>query len=230
LAGDQGIDYTKIKKYVAKLVDLSKDYHLVLVSSGAVAAGRSLSSGKVYSDNSLLAMLGSAEIVTVWQKALGFHGLSAGQILVTYRDIDDQVEGGRLRKIIELAISNDVIPIINENDVLSDIELARLSYGGDNDGLAAKIAVTIQAKHLLLLTNVDGLLDGNNQVIKRLDEKYYDEARKISTGKSELGRGGMVTKLDGAILARNNRIDAIIGNSSANYHDLIDGKCGTHFV
>jgi glutamate 5-kinase len=229
LSGSQGIDYTKIKNYVAKLSDLAKDYRIVIVSSGAVTAGRSIADNDSL-NSSMYAMVGSAAIVMAWQDLFSRHDLIAGQILVTYNEINNTLEGGRLRQVISEALENGIIPVINENDVLSDIELAKLSYGGDNDGLASRIAVAIGASELLLLTNVDGLIGRDGQVVDAVDSNNYQSAIVLSNGKSDSGRGGMTSKIEAAAQAAQADVNAHIGNASSDYNELLCKKIGTHFL
>jgi glutamate 5-kinase len=229
LSSDQGIDYTKIKKYVAKLSELANEYQIVVVSSGAVTAGKSIIGTEALS-SSIYAMVGSAAIVVAWQDLFKSHNKIAGQILVTYNDINSALEGGRLRQVVSDAVEKEIIPIINENDVLSDIELAKLSYGGDNDGLASKIAVAIGASELLLLTNVDGLIGGDGLVVNNVDVSDYQAAINLADGKSNSGRGGMNSKIEAAIAATKNGVNAYIGNASSDYGNLLDKKVGTHFT
>ncbi len=228
LSGNVGLDNIKMSEYAAKIKDLSTDYQIAIVSSGAVVVGKSIIGSGGSSDAAINAMVGSAALVTAWQDALRQHGLTAGQILVTYSDIADKVEGGRLRNVIHNTLANGIIPIINENDVLSDIELARLSYGGDNDGLASKIAITIDAAELLLLTNVDGLLDANGNVIKEISLDDLDKFVSLTNGKSDSGRGGMLSKIEAAVSADKVGVSAHIGNANADYRLILARELGTH--
>jgi glutamate 5-kinase len=173
-------------------------------------------------------MIGSAALVVAWQNAFKKYDINAGQILVTHHDIDDKIEGNRLRNVIHVAFEQGIIPIINENDVLSDIELAKLIYGGDNDGLASKIAIAIGANDLLLLTNVDGLLDEKGKVTANVDSSDYEKALKMTNGKSSSGRGGMRSKIEAAVVAQIAGILSHIGGSANNYRQILSCKSGTH--
>lgn len=228
LSGDSGLDGAKISSYAEKINGLSNDYQVVIVSSGAVVAGKAIIGGDGSSDATVNAMVGSAALVVAWQNALKEYELKAGQILVTHADIADKIEGSRLRKVVHNTLANGIIPIINENDVLSDIELARLSYGGDNDGLASKIAVTIGADELLLLTNVDGLLDKDGSLVSDIDSDSHETALILANGKSDSGRGGMRSKIEAAVAATKSGVDSHIGNASSDYGQIISGKIGTH--
>ena len=228
VSGSDGVDHAKLAEYASKIKDLSAVYQIVLVSSGAVMAGKAIIGDSNSIDASIYAMVGSAIIVVAWQDAFRQHGINVGQILVTHNDIADKIDGSRLRSVIHDALSKEIIPIINENDVLSDIELAKISYGGDNDGLASKIAVTIGATELLLLTNVDGLLDENGAVISSVDLNNLKTAIDLANGKSDNGRGGMRSKIESAVLANKVGVSAHIGNAAANYQLLISKVLGTH--
>lgn len=175
-------------------------------------------------------MLGSAAIVAAWQVAFKKYDMCAGQILVTHNDINEAETGGQLSDVIHKALDNGVVPIINENDVMSDIELTILSYGGDNDGLSSRIANNIGASALLLLTNVDGLLDKKGKVVKSVSSDEYEFALSLADGKSESGRGGMNSKIGAASLAFKDGIKSYIGNASADYRSILNNEIGTQFT
>lgn len=231
LSNENGIDKKRIDEYAQKLNRLHSQYKIVIVSSGAVVSGMSvLGHDKKIHDNSVYAMVGSAAIVVVWQEIFKKYNLHVGQILVTHNDIKDKEEGGRLRQVIHDALDKGIIPVVNENDVLSDIELAKLSYGGDNDGLASKIAISVGASDLMLLTNVDGVLDEKQSVVPLVDTSNHSQVLKLIDGKSSVGRGGMASKIEAAVGAEKHGVKAHIGNSQAEYDLLISGQVGTHFL
>ena len=228
LSGSNGIDITKISEYARKINELNNDYQIVIVSSGAVVAGKAIIGNGGSSDATINAMVGSAALVVAWQDAFKEYGIKAGQILVTHNDIADKLDGSRLRTVIHDVLNAGIIPIINENDVLSDIELAKITYGGDNDGLASNIAITISATELLLLTNVDGLLDEDGNVVREISLDDLEKVASLAVGKSDVGRGGMLSKIEAAILADKAGILAHIGSAGADYRSLLDGRLGTH--
>ena len=112
--------------------------------------------------------------------------------------------------------------------MLSDVELAKLSYGGDNDGLASKIAITIGATELLLLSNVDGLLDESGTVVPIAKLSDIDKALGLANGKSDSGRGGMRSKIELSVVASQTGVKVCIGNASADYILLLSNSVGTH--
>lgn len=223
-----GLDRTKIFGYAGKLEKLMADYNIVIVSSGAVMAGKGIIGDDNLTDASIYSMVGSAALATAWQEAFMAYKINVGQILVTHNDIKDRDEGGRLRTVIKESLHKGIIPVINENDVLSDIELAKLVYGGDNDGLASKIAIAIGASELLLLTNVDGLLDENGAVVEVIDALNHDRVLTLINGKSDCGKGGMRSKIDAAVDATNAGVRVHIGNAATDYGLLISEKICTH--
>lgn len=230
LVNHDGLDQLKIDGYAKKLAKLQDAYNLTLISSGAVAAGKRLLSemGEDYEEFELetIACLGSAAASLAWQIAFKKLGLLTGQILVTHREIEDLKEGPILLRAIRKNIKSNVISVINENDVLSQSELKKLTYGGDNDGLAAHVAINLDAHALLLLTDVDGLIvEGKRKREVKLSEI---ESLQENLGKANgEGTGSMKTKLEAATSAQNNNVAAFIGNANADYKSILDGKTGT---
>lgn len=236
VSDENGMDYNRLQQYAKKLARLSKKYNLVLVCSGAVATGRSvlkehiLGSKKV--DLRLLAMLGSARSFLAWQESLLGYGILSGQLLITHREVDDVKEGPSLHAAIEANKAAGIVTIINENDALSVTELAKLSYGGDNDGLAAHIAISLNADAVIMLTNVDGLID-DGKVIKSVSAtmlSWSDAMLCVDSSRSRSGRGGMRSKVEAVTRASQQGIDAYIANANADIDEVLKGISGTHFV
>lgn len=231
-----GMDMGRIQGYAKQLAQLSSDFNLVVVSSGSVATGRALwgqAGHKGHISAQSLAMLGSGEAFVAWQKVLLDCGLLSGQLLVTHREVDDPTEGPSVRAVIEQNNAAGIITIVNENDALSDIELAKLSYGGDNDGLAAHIATKVGAWSLCLMTDKDGLL--NSSFLVRTvgaDEAEWAAAKGYCATKmplGSLGRGSMLSKVEAATGAAKIGIDTYIANANADIHYVLSGNIGTHF-
>jgi glutamate 5-kinase len=175
-----------------------------------------------------LASIGSGPAYGAWQSVLRSKGIMSGQILVTHREIDDELEGGTLRRAMRANLFADVVSIVNENDVLSDVELRRLAYGGDNDGLAAHIAITLNAKHLCLLTDTDGLMNGSD-VIPQVTSYNADMAMDLAGSGNYSGREGMKTKVSAALSAARLGITAHIADSSSDLTAVLSGQAGTLF-
>lgn len=236
VADKDGMDKVRLERYCADIAKVMGVYNIILVSSGSVAEGKALwfhkRSGQDDIDARTLAMIGSASAFTTWQSVLKNHGIISGQLLVTHREVDDPTEGPSVRAALEGNLKAGIISIVNENDALSDTELAKLSYGGDNDGLAAHIAVTIKASALLLMTDQMGLLSKEG-LVKRIEanaEEWLAAKDHITLDISLVGRGGMLSKVEAAIMAARNGIDVHIASADHSFEGVIAGRSGTHFV
>ena len=133
-----GLDEARVEGYTGQLAELYPKYDLLVVSSGSIALGetiwKELMPSMDYPGEQPLATLGSAGIFSVWQRGLERHGIPAGQLLVSHREIDDSKEGPMLKKVLQDSLQAGIVMIANENDAVSDIEIKKKSYGGDNDG------------------------------------------------------------------------------------------------
>lgn len=172
---------------------------VVLVSSGAVAAGRSLfkttDNMEAVAARQLLASIGQVKLINIYADLFRQHQLLCSQVLVTKEDFRDRVHYLNMKNCFAMLLKHDVIPVVNENDVVSVSELMFT----DNDELAGLIASFLDADALIILTNVNGIYDGdpgnsNNKVIEIIDSNKTDLAGFISSGRSDFGRGGMLTK------------------------------------
>lgn len=227
------LDIGKVDFYAAKLANLTKTYDLDIVSSGSVAYGKRIvkSSQKDHKefDDRVLASMGSAGLAEVWRLAFARHGLLSGQLLVTHRELEDQKESSDLRQAIYQNSKAGVISVCNENDLLSDKELKKLSYGGDNDGLAAHLAVRLRADKLLLLTDVDGLLVGGKLKLKIQASEINDLKQNLNQSNDE-GTGSMASKLEAAAFAAQNGVQAFIGKAEADYDEILKGIRSTEVL
>ncbi|TVR39468.1 MAG: glutamate 5-kinase [Planctomycetota bacterium] len=178
----------------------------VVVSSGAVACGmaamRLESKPSALPDRQALAAIGQAGLAHRWQVALAAHGLQGAQVLLTGDDFQDRTRYLNLAATFRSLASYAVIPVINENDTVSVAELTV----GDNDRLSALVASQLGARHLLLLTDIDGVYDADprhHPAAQRLSElTRIDEALLQHMGGEGLrGRGGMRSKLEAARIA-----------------------------
>ncbi|MEK7471946.1 MAG: hypothetical protein AAB624_01735 [Patescibacteria group bacterium] len=233
----EGMDLNRLKAYAANLARVTSEFDLIVVSSGAMITGKysleQIKGQNVVAGDETLATIGSPHVVTAWQAALQQHGLLAGQILVTHRELEDKEESDKLEMTLRDSLGVGVVPIINENDALSDRELARIVYGGDNDGLASHIARRMEAQVLCIFTDVDGLLNGT-RVVSVVPATPEDHAKAIGIttgahGKNGARPSGMPYKVDAAIKAANAGIATYIANANANIEDVLAGETGTYF-
>jgi glutamate 5-kinase len=180
---------------------------IIVVSSGAIALGRSvlnLAPGTLKLEESqAAAAVGQIALARAWAEALGAHGISAGQILLTLGDTEQRRRYLNARSTIDKLLEWKSVPVINENDTVATSEIRY----GDNDRLGARVATMISADLLVLLSDVDGLYDrppGSGveakliPVVERITPEI--EAMAGASG-SELSRGGMLTKIEAGKIA-----------------------------
>lgn len=202
------LDEEIIAAIASQVAVLHKDYNLVLVSSGAVAAGKKyLKNYKgTIIERKAAASIGNPLLLQIYSRYFSPFGLHIGQSLCERQHFSNRDQFLQLKRTFEELWANGIIPIANENDVVSNLELKF----SDNDELATLIAVGFGASLLLFSTSVPGVLDKNNQLIRALDLEDKDSLNLAHKKKSELGLGGMVTKLTFARLATRLGIGVVI--------------------
>ena len=225
-----GLNQAKIDEYARKLVALHNDYRTVVVASGSVAAGKRFwveNSKLSVPDSQVLAAIGSAGANEAWRLAFKKQMLFTGQILLTHRELEDDDESDNLLSALRKLFQHDVLPVINENDILSTKELKKLAYGGDNDGLAARLAIKLSAEAVLFLTDVDGYIEDG--IVKRHAKlKDMETYRQYLHRSNEEGTGSMESKLSAASEAVRADIRAYVASAEvADYQKILDGKVGT---
>ena len=222
--GSATISDGALELYANEIAELRKQATVIVVSSGSVKLGKEL----VGSEHSkrVLAAIGSGRLVYLWNSHLKNYGMTAAQILVTHADLKENSQ--YLQDSLSDVIASGAVPIINENDVLSDIELMKLETGGDNDGLAARIAVQLQADSLLLLSNdVEGYLS-EGVVQKCVDLDDIDSNNHFHSNVH--GTGGVESKLAAAKMAVVGGVGCVhFGNAKQSYADILDKKLGSCF-
>lgn len=203
----------RILEDIALLRD--EGYEVVLCSSGAVALGmRMIGTTPATAglrDKQAAAACGMPLLLDAYKHIGHQHGIDIAQILVTLGDFDDHRRFLNTKNTVHRLLSADVLPIINENDTITTEEIRV----GDNDRLAAAVAQMIQAQHLVILTSVDGLYDRPpSEEGAKLVETVHDVSQylEVTTEVSELGSGGMLTKLQAANMAQNAGCHTLIAN------------------
>lgn len=191
----------------------SEGYDIVLTSSGSVALGLNMI-GKRPEDAGVLdkqaaAACGQPLLMNAYRQVASEHRMDVAQVLVTVDDMEERRRFLNIKNTVLRLFENDILPIINENDTVATRELRV----GDNDRLAAKVAQMIQADHLIILTSVEGLYDRDPSDPAAV---FISEISDVSdhllstTGTSELGSGGMLTKMKAANMAQNAGCETII--------------------
>jgi glutamate 5-kinase len=173
---------------------------VTIVSSGAIGAGLGeLNLAARPKDLAMLqavAAVGQRRLMDAWAGAFCDHSIPVGQILLTREDMDRRARFLNLRNTIHALQQMGSVAIINENDTISTDEIVRISFG-DNDILAALVAHVLRADLLVLMTVVDGLLDSDGAPV-RLVESIEQAQQLVRKEKSQLGKGGMDSKLQAA--------------------------------
>nr|WP_169578833.1 glutamate 5-kinase [Rubellimicrobium thermophilum] len=180
---------------------------VILVSSGSIALGRRVlglpQGGLPLEQSQAAAAVGQIRLARAYEEVLAPHGIIAGQVLVTLEDSADRRRYLNSRATMQTMLTLGVVPIVNENDTIATDEIRY----GDNDRLAAQVAVTVGADVLVLLSDVDGFYSGNPHLdpqAQRFDviERITPEIEAMAgEGVSGLSKGGMVTKLMAARMA-----------------------------
>ncbi|WP_343704434.1 glutamate 5-kinase [Chitinophaga sp.] len=221
------LDENVIAAIAAQVAAIHDQYNVVLVSSGAVAAGKKQL--KAYngtiSERKAAAAIGNPVLLNRYSHYFSQYGIAIAQSLCERTHFSNRNQFLQLKKTYEELWASGIIPIANENDVVSDLELKF----SDNDELATLIAVGFGASLLLFSTSVAGVLDKEGNIVPQID--VIDEAALglADKKKSSLGLGGMVSKLTFARLATRMGIRVVIfGISTPNGIPLaVAGKTGT---
>jgi len=236
---DDGIDQLRINHHAEELAEMQDRFGLIIVTSGAVAAGQALWRTRLStSQNSDMvptlqsfASIGSPRIFTAWQEALDRVGIVAGAISITHHEIDDPAEGSMFAESVRANLKCGIATILNENDAVSDIELARLSYGGENDGLAYHGARAIGAHTFILFTSKGGILSNEGHEIPVIPRTDFQTTLSMMKGrrKGANGRGGPYVKTLVGIMAAKAGMDSFIARPDQPIVDILEGRVGTRF-
>lgn len=222
---DGSLDITRMSALVDQLAALHKEkVEVVLISSGAVASGRSeMRMGVKLLDDSgrkldaveqrqLFSAVGQAKLINRYYELFREHQITVGQILTTKENFASRRHYLNQRACMKVMLESGVLPIVNENDTISVTELMFT----DNDELGGMIASMMDMEALIILSNIDGVYDGppssaSSKVIRTV-EQGKDLSDYIQTGKSDFGRGGMITKTSIARKVADEGIAVIIAN------------------
>jgi len=198
-----------------------EDKELIICTSGAQAAGRALldfpSLPSSLSSRQMLAAVGQSRLMLLWGRFFEIYGILVGQILLTRADTENRHRFLNARDTFNDLIKHGIVPVVNENDAVTVEEIKV----GDNDNLSALVAVLTDADLLLMLTDQEGLFtadprtDPNAQLIPEV--QTIDDSLRALAGntESDLGIGGMSTKLQAADIACRAGTDVVIADGSA---------------
>ena len=226
----------KLERLVRMLTDIrNQDKEVVVVSSGAIGAGRKAlgikERPKTLSVKQACAAVGQARLMTTYQRIFSEYGHLAAQILMTRNTIVADLNRYNAHNTFSELMNMGVIPIVNENDTISTFEIEDVI--GDNDTLSAIVTALTGADLLILLSDIDGLYTDDPH--KNPDAKFIDRVDSLtdellSMGKgttgSDIGTGGMETKLTAAKIATYSGADMVIANGKdvRVIHRIMEGR------
>ena len=214
-------------------------HEIILVSSGAIGMGMGKLNFKERPSDiptkQAAAAVGQCELMYTYDRLFSQYNHTTAQMLVTGADLKNEERHRNFENTLSRLLELDALPIINENDSVATEEIVI----GDNDTLAAIVSVSIKADLLILLSDIDGLYTADPRKDKTATllsviENLTDDVMALGEGKgSELGTGGMKTKLHAAQIVTNSGIDMVIANGSdpMKLYDIVNGQSvGTRFL
>lgn len=212
---------------------------VIVVSSGAIAMGVGKlglqERPKDIPSKQAAAAVGQCELMYIYDKLFSEFNHTVAQLLITAEDVENESRHTNFSNTLTRLMELDAIPIINENDTVATKEIVI----GDNDTLAAIVAQSVNADKLVLLSDIDGLytadphLDPDAKLIERITKIDESVLALAGVSSTNLGTGGMITKLEAAKICLSCGCDMIItnGDNPANLYDIMDGKAiGTTFT
>ncbi|MDR1097918.1 MAG: glutamate 5-kinase [Tannerella sp.] len=217
---DGTLNITRMSALVDQIAELHRNgIAVVLISSGAVASGRSeiRPDRKIdaVSARQLYAAVGQAKLINRYYELFREHRIPCGQVLTTKENFGSRRHYLNQKHCMEVMLECGVIPIVNENDAVSVTELMFT----DNDELSGLIAAMMSMDVLVILSNVDGVYDGDpsdagSKVIREITDSRHAVPSSVQTGKSQFGRGGMLTKCSIARKVADEGIAVIIASGA----------------
>ena len=219
ISEDKSLSSKKIldwSKQITKIKNQNKD--VVIVTSGAISQGQNLlgikDRPKELDDLQALAAVGQQQLMSIYEKSFEESGILTAQVLLTHHDMVDKVSYQNAKATIEKILKLNVIPIVNENDVVATEEI-RL---GDNDTLAAMVCNLINADLMIILTDQDGLFDkdpttnDDAELIRECKIQDLSISDLEFNSKSKFGTGGFKTKLNSIKIAGTSGTTSIIAS------------------
>jgi glutamate 5-kinase len=194
------LDLARIEHLTSQIANLHKrGTRVILVSSGAVAAGRSvvknIPSKDPVSQRQLLSSVGQVKLLSIYSQLFDKQSITCAQVLVTKQDFSTREHYLNMKNCLSVLLDNNIVPVVNENDTVS---VTALMFT-DNDELAGLISSMMNTEALFILSNVNGIYTGmpgepGSELVPLIREGESDLEKYISTTKSDFGRGGMLTK------------------------------------
>ena len=218
-----------IKKVAAEVAALSEQYRIVLVSSGAVGSGRSFfgSYKGTLTERKAAAAVGNPILIRHYQRHFSTYDIPVAQALCERHHFSSRSRFLQLKETFEEFWKNGILPVMNENDLVSNVELKF----SDNDELATLTAIGFDASTLIICTSVGGFMDLEKKIIPTVEKVDGRILGYVRTDKSSLGLGGMLSKLTFTRLANSLGIKVVICGLGGNapLTAALAGKAGTSF-
>jgi len=216
-AGTDRISRGKIEDIARQLVRLMPQYHIVLVSSGAIATAKQFVTIEGWQNlvpsKQAMSAIGQPKLMQIYSEVFNDFGLRIAQCLMTYRDFENEESRLNTRNTIDELLKHNFVPIINENDTVAVEELIL----GDNDKLSALVASLMDALKLIIASDIDGVYDKNPHIYK--DATLITEISDLdSVGQfveernNGLGTGGMTSKINAVKICFEKQITVCIVN------------------
>ena len=240
------LNYQKMEKIVRVVSDIQgAGNEVIVVTSAAISVGTAkmgLSERpKELKYKMAIAAVGQARIMHTYDTLFSEYNRTVAQILLTGDNVEDEIDSKYLKNTFRALLSMGVIPIVNENDSVSSVEIESGHHKvlGDNDTLSAIVARLCEADLLILMSDIDGLYDSDPRknpdarLISRVNEITPEIAAMAGGAGTTHGTGGMATKLSAAKIALEAGFEMVITNSDRveNLYDIVDGRdIGTRFV
>ena len=227
--GKGNIDHSIIKKVAHEISKLTVKYRVALVSSGAVGSGKKFIDQYkgTLTERKAAAAVGNPILIMLYQKYFEAYNIPVAQALCERHHFSNRSQFLQLKDTFEAFWQNGILPIVNENDLVSNVELKF----SDNDELATLIAVGFNAETFIICTSVGGFMNDEKEIIpvvEKIDDKILSY---VKTDKTNVGLGGMVSKLTFTRLANSLGIQVMICGLSgdAPFEAALKGTNGTIF-
>ncbi len=236
------LNLEKLERFVRMLTDIrNQDKEVVVVSSGAIGAGRKAlgikEKPRTLSVKQACAAVGQARLMMIYQKLFAEYNQTIAQILITKRIMLNEISKSNAENTFKELLGLGVIPIVNENDPISTDQILEENFG-DNDTLSANVAELVKADLLILLSDIDGLYTDDPR--RNKNAEFIGYVDKIDAGleamakgaDTSLGTGGMATKVAAAKIAAGAGVDMVIANGDrvSNISRILNGEeIGTLF-
>jgi len=231
---DGSLDLETLKNLVRETARLRRNKtEVIIITSGAVGTGRGLVALKDGKDSvvkkQVFAAVGQIKLMSMYARYFAREGIVCAQVLATKEDFRDRQHYLHMKNCLENLLRNDVVPVVNENDVVAVAELVFT----DNDELAGLLAEQLKADAVFLLTGVEGVL-AEGKVVPEISLSEINSFEKhITEEKSDFGRGGMRTKFEISRRLARHGITTHIANGKRRgvLSDIVKGlSIGTRFL